>query len=140
MSITQFIHRDITIHKDLSDRVDAWCKEYDDTFSHFVRLAIRAALDTPKTKIEDRTIPETDQSLLKAPVALPNQPEPAPEVKVAPDTSSNISIPCSMKFCKNLSMGKFKVRISDIDSKEMYLCKFHLTLAKRESEVMEIAT
>ena len=126
------IQRLFTLPKELSDRVNEYCKENDDTFAHFTRMALRTALSGFKTKDE--------KALIEA--------EPLPEVpiNVLPplvETPSDIQEPvitprCSAPKCINEAIGRFKLTTPDFDSKELYLCGFHLNIAKREGEVREV--
>ncbi len=123
------IQQHFWLEKDLLDRINAWCKINDDSFSHFMRLAARSALNI---KLQS-PLPDKPEPVLESPTTLLQPPE-------APSTPEKVSLPvyCDVRGCKSESVGNFRITTSGLDTKDMYLCKFHLSIAKREGEVREV--
>ncbi len=122
------IQRLFFIPQELSDRIDAWCKENDSNFSRFMRMAARSTLNM-----------ESGGGIQSLPT-LVNLPQTSPEPQQALPEEEKVVIPfyCDVRGCKSESVGNFRVTTSGLDTKDMYLCKFHLSIAKREGEVREV--
>ncbi len=134
----KLLQRHLWLSKELSDRLDDWCQKTDDNFSRFTRIALRAALSEAerieKSRTSQTSIPNSSQT----------SPEPILDVPTKKDEQDIIPTPtqelhhCSAPRCVNEATGKFKLTSPDLESKELYLCNFHLNIAKREGEVSEV--
>ncbi len=130
------VQRLFFIPEELSNKIDDWCKENDDTFSRFTRIALRAALDQ---KVRDATKSvnflneKPNIPLVTPPKSLPEASQPS-----EPDKNDPLPIYCDIRGCKSEIIGHYRVTTSGMDTKDMALCQFHLNIAKREAEVVEL--
>lgn len=117
----------VDLPQEMIDKLDLLAKEEDSSRSRLIRMAIRQAFDI-KAHSSPSNPPLTPQFL---PVSeIPNPPPPPPIISSLPS--------CEVRLCKALASGKYRISPPDTDPKEMYLCKFHLNIAKKEGEIVEL--